>query len=428
MANVLDYIDWRGDLSFKASPINEIDKYIFACIGKPDYTGIIPADSSTISLKAAVDGYFAANPDEDKLGVIASAMTLPMLKKIAVSPRYSSVRLSGFINKVSVENTEQFSAVTVHVGDINYIAFRGTDDSIVGWKENCQLAVKDTVPAQRDALDYLKWAAKAYESPMIVCGHSKGGNLAIYAASNAPEEVQNRILEVYGYDSPGFNVDLLNSDGYKRIQSRITTVVPDKSIVGMLLNQAGRLDVVQAKEAGVVGHDGLTWDVTREAFIRADDLSDMSKVFRASIAETLAGMDTEGRGELVEEIFDVLTSTGAFTLTEFSEQNMRQSLETANNFVKAGEIRSFIFKLIEESLKQARATNTTRREVRKEERAVKAEARAEAKALRAEEKAAAAEQKAEENEENELFSDIEAAAKAAGEAIRNALKETAESI
>lgn len=403
MANVLDYIDWRGDLSFKAAPVNEIDKYIFSCIGKPDYTGIIPEDNSPVSLKTAVDGYFAANPDAEKLGVIASALTLPMLKKIAASPRYSGIRLSGFVNKVSLEDTEQFSAVVVHVGSLNYIVFRGTDDSIVGWRENCELAVKDTVPAQRDALQYLLWAAETYDSPMIVSGHSKGGNLAIYAASNAPEDVQNRILEVYGYDSPGFKEEFFHSDGYKRIQSRIVTVVPNKSIVGMLLNQAGRLDVVQAEEAGVVGHDGLTWDVTRDAFIHAPDLSDMSKIFRASIAETLAGMDTEDRGELVNEIFDVLTSTGAFTLTEFSEQNMRQSLEVANNFVKAGEVRSFIFKMIEKSIKQVKSTNAARKEEKP----------------KAEKKPAKPERKE---------TDLNAAAESAGEALRNALFETAESI
>ena len=410
MANVLDYIDWRGDLSFKAAPVNEIDKYIFACIGKPDYTGIIPEDNSPVSLKDAVEDYFAANPSGDRLGVIASALTLPMLRKIAVSPRYSGIRLSGFINKVSLEETEQFSAVTVHVGGINYIAFRGTDDSIVGWKENCELAVKDSVPAQSDALQYLLRAAETYDSPMIVCGHSKGGNLAVYAASNAPEEVQNRILEVYSYDGPGFMEEFFHSDGYKRIQSRIVTMVPHKSIVGVLLNQAGRLEVIQAEDAGVVGHDGLTWDVTRDAFIHAADLSEMSKIFRASIAETLQGMKTDDRAELVEEIFDVLTSTGAFTLTEFSEQNMRQSLEVANNFVKAGEVRSFIFKMIEKSLKQVKSTNAARKEVRKEEKP-----RTDKKAVKAEKQA-------------EKEAAIEAAGESAFEAVRNALMETAESI
>ena len=352
MSNVMDYIDWRGDLSFDAAPVNEIDKYIFTCIGKPDYTGIIPAGTETLSIKEALDGFLELHPENgEKLGVIASAKTIPAIKKASVSERYADVRLSGFINKISVEKTEQFSALTVLADGINYVSFRGTDDTIVGWKENCELAVYDCVPAQIDALKYLMWAAENYEGPLIVCGHSKGGNLATYAASYAPEEVQDRIIEVNCYDSPGFRDAFLAFEGYKRVQEKITTYVPYKSVIGMLLGQAGRLDVIDADTTGVVGHDGFTWSVSRDSFSHAPELSDFSKVFRSSIAETLEGMDIDDRKELVEEIFDVLTSSGAFTLSDFTEQNMRQALETAKQFRRAGEIRSFVFKVIEKSVK-----------------------------------------------------------------------------
>lgn len=355
MADVLDYIDWRGDLSFNAAPVNEIDKYIFACIGKPDYTGVIPSDTQSVNIKTAVDGYFTLNPDVgDKLGLVASAKTLPALKKLAESERYKDVRLSGFINKVLVEKTEQFSALVVKADGINYVSFRGTDDTIVGWKENCQLAVRKSVPAQRDALAYLTWAAENYDGPLVVCGHSKGGNLAIYAACKAPEEIQNRIVEVYSYDGPGFQDDFLRSDGYERMRSRITTIVPYKDVVGMLLNQAGRLDIVNSQTTGVTGHDGFTWDVSRDKFSHANELSNFSKVFRSAIGETLDGMDTDDRAELVEEVFDVLTSTGAFTLTDFTEQSMHQTLELAKQFRKAPELRSFILSLIEKSIKEAK--------------------------------------------------------------------------
>lgn len=356
MANVLDYVDWRGDLSFEASPVNEVDKYIFAVIGKPDYTGIIPADSSTVSLRAAVGGYFQRYPDAEKLGLVASAYTLPVLKKLALSPRYRAVRLSNFINKVIVEETEQFSALTVHADGVNYISFRGTDDSIVGWKENCELAVKDSVPAQRDALTYLVETAKTCEGPLVVCGHSKGGNLAIYAACTAPKEIQKRITEVISYDGPGFMADFLDSEGYLCMEGKITTMVPYKSLVGVLLNQAGDLQVIQAEEAGVVGHDGLTWNVTRDGFVRAEQLSEISKFFRTSMAETLDEMGTEDRGELVEEIFEALTSTGAENLSEFPDQTLRQMFEVANNFRKSDEIRSFFGKMAEKSIKQAKST------------------------------------------------------------------------
>jgi len=369
MANVLDYIEWRGDISFDAAPVNEIDKYIFACIGKPDFTGIIPADTRTVSIKDAVSGYFAANPDiGDRLGLIASAKTLPALKMLAESERYDNVRLSGFINKVSVEQTEQFSALTVRVCGVNYVSFRGTDDSIVGWRENCEIAVYDSVPAQKDALKYLEWAAESFYGPIVVCGHSKGGNLAIYAACCAPESVQERITEVISYDGPGFQEAFLETAGYQRMKDRITTVVPNRSVVGMLLAQAGTLDVIDADTVGVVGHDGFTWSVSRSAFVHADDLSDFSRIFRESISETLDGMDTEDRRELVEEIFEMLTSTGAFMLSDFTEQNLRQSLELARHFRKASELRGFLFKLIENSVRNSIETRREERREEKEER------------------------------------------------------------
>ena len=356
MANALDYVDWRGDLSFDTAPVNEIDKYIFTCIGKPDYTGIIPADDKTVTVNEAVGSYFATHEDAgDKLGLIASTSTLPMLRKIALSDRFRDIKLSGFINKIVVEKTEQFSALTVFSPDgIKYVSFRGTDDTIVGWKENCELAVKEVVPAQLDARAYLEWAAATYDGPIIVCGHSKGGNLAVYAACTVSEEIQDRILEVNCYDGPGFMPAFLETDGYKRMQDKITAFVPYVSIVGMLLTQVGRLDVIQASNAGATGHDGFTWDVFRDRFIHCPDLSDASKIFNAAIDEAIADMDSDERRELVEEIFDVLTSTGAFTLSEFSEQSLRKSLELANQFRKAPELRSFLLSLAEKGIKSAK--------------------------------------------------------------------------
>lgn len=353
MATASDYVDWRGDLSFEVSPVNEVDEFIFACIGKPDFTGIVPPDSCSVSLASAVNAYFAMHGDES-LGLVASTQILPVLRKLAVSERYRNIRLSGFVNKVIPSLTEQFSALTVHSPDgINYVSFRGTDDTLIAWKENCELAVREYVPAQRDALAYLEWAADVYEGPIVVCGHSKGGNLAMYAACMAPAYVQDRIIEVYNYDGPGFMPEFLETGGFARMESRIVTMVPYKSIVGMLLTQVGRLVVIQSESSGVSGHDGFTWDVDRSGFIHCNELSNTSRIFGAAIDEALADRDIDERRELIEEIFDVLGSTGAFTLTDFSEQSLRQTMELAKNFAHASELRSFLFSMIGKSIKTA---------------------------------------------------------------------------
>ena len=348
MADVLDYIDWRGDLSFEVSPVNEVDKYIFACIGKPDLTGIIPPGRESIGIRDAVAGFFAANPDiGDRMGLISSVKTIPALKKLMSAERYKRLRLAGFVRKLDFERTEQFSALTVIAPDgTNYVSFRGTDDSIVGWKENCELAVRSGVPAQLDALDYLAWAAESFPGPICVCGHSKGGNLAVYAASLAPPEVQERICEVISYDGPGFMDDVLCSEGYRRICGRVTTVVPSRSLVGMLLSPAGTLEVVSSAKGGVAGHDGFNWDTLPQGFAHCSEVCEGSQVFRSAIAETLEDMDVSERSELVAEIFEVISCTGAVSLSDFTEQTLNQGFELAKSFSKAGEIRGFALRLL----------------------------------------------------------------------------------
>ena len=348
MADVFDYIDWRGDLSFAASPANEVDKYIIACIGKPDLTGIIPEGSESIELCDAVAAFFAANPNiGDRMGLISSVKTIPALKKLMNTERFGHLRLAGFVRKLDTERTEQFSALTVIAPDgTSYVSFRGTDDSIVGWKENCEFAVRSGVPAQLDALGYLKWAAESFPGPICVCGHSKGGNLAVYAASFAPPEVQDRISEVISFDGPGFMEDVLGSEGYLRIKDRITTIVPSRSLVGMLMSPAGELRVVGSAKGGVAGHDGFNWETQPLGFVRCDEVCEGSRIFRTAIAETLDDMDISERSELVSQIFDVISCTGAVSLSDFTEQTLNKGFELAKSFTRAGEIHAFALRLL----------------------------------------------------------------------------------
>ena len=354
MANCLDYISWRGDLSCELSKVNEVDRMLFSVVGKPDYTGIIPASGEAISLENAVEQYLDEHANQTKIGLLGSPLLISVLRKMADSERYRNIRLTSFVNKVLTEEEEQFSALTVSAPDgVSYISFRGTDDSLVGWKENCELAVQNSVPAQRDALAYLRRASELCEGPLVVCGHSKGGNLAVYAACCAEAEIQDRILAVYSYDGPGFQESFMTSDGYLRMESRIITYVPQRSIVGMLLNTAGKQSVVFSGEGGVAAHDVLNWSVDRNGLIPGEELSALSSSFHLAINETLDGMAIDERQELVEEIFDLLYSTGASMLSDFSEGTLRKTLEMAKHFRKASELHAFLLRLSEITLKSA---------------------------------------------------------------------------
>ena len=354
MANCLDYIAWRGDLSFNISEVNEVDRLLFSIVGKPDFTGIIPSEGEGLRLNDAVDKYLNEHMNQTKIGLLGSPFLISVLRNMAESERYRDILLSAFVNKVLTEEEEQFSALTVTGPDgVNYISFRGTDDSLIGWKENCELAFKESIPAQRDALAYLERAAVLCDGPLVVCGHSKGGNLAVYAACGADVEVQDRIIAVYNYDGPGFQESFLKTPGYLQMKSRIISYVPQRSIVGMLLYTAGTQSIVCSEGAGVAAHDLLNWNVDRNGIVPGDGLSKISTDFHLAINETLNRMDIDERQELVEELFDLLYSTGASVLSDLTEPSPKKALELAKKFHKAPEIHSFLLNLSEISLKDA---------------------------------------------------------------------------
>lgn len=353
MYTTAHYLEWRGDVPFTVSPVNEVDRHLFAVIGKPDFTGIIPEEGGDCSVKEAADAYFASHSDEpSSLGLLVSPYVLPTLKTLAASPRYDGLRLSEFVNRVRPEETEQFSALTVTVpDDAIYVTFRGTDDTLIAWKEDFLLAVLETVPAQQDALDYLVRAAELHEGPIVVSGHSKGGNLAVYAAAMAPESVQSRIRTVYSYDGPGFPDAFLATPGYLAIRDRVLTIVPQRSTVGMLMTHAGQLRSVRTERAGIQAHDGLSWEVGVRSFV-PQELGDSAKNFHQAMDEILKTTDLDGRRAIIEDFFDILNDAGAETVSDFTEDSLKKAVVMAKALRREKTVSTFALRLTEELIRQ----------------------------------------------------------------------------
>ena len=351
MAVLLDYLDWRGDLPFSLDPANEADYYLISKIGCPDLTGLVPADEREVPLQDVVAGYQAkwlqtAAP----LGVAMSPLVMESFYRLPTVPRFQSLMLSGFRRIDDHENTEQFSALTVRIPDgPRCITFRGTDDNLFAWKENFHMAIMDAVPAQRDALRYLRWAMEAYEGSFIVCGHSKGGNLAIYAASLLPQDMQDRIIAVYDFDGPGFQDGFLKQKGYLHILPRLHSIVPENSIVGMLLSTGKEPEVVACDSFGAKAHDGFTWQVLGTGFVRAKGLSASSTLFNKAIDETMADMSQTDREAFIESFFEILTSTGAFTLTDLTEMRLRSALDLVRSLGRDKEVQKFALSMLSNS-------------------------------------------------------------------------------
>ena len=255
--------------------------------------------------------------------------------------------LTGFRQVYDEKKTEQFSALTLRLpGGQHYVTFRGTDDTIVGWKEDCLLTVMDEIPAQRDAVEYLTWAASVYPGKIAVGGHSKGGNLAMYAAAMVPESVQERIGNIYNNDGPGFQEKILQTEGYRRIKPRIKTILSQNAMVGTLLWNDCDYTVVKSTAALLGAHDGFTWETTPTSFVRCENLSPSARAFDRAMEEVLVGMSMAERQEFIEEFFGTLTATGAVTLSDLSARMLRETLR----FARAVHQEPSLHKMVNETL------------------------------------------------------------------------------
>lgn len=323
MANLMDYIRWRGDLTFAASPVCEVDNLIFSKMTFIDLQNILPTYGSggTMAIGEAVRLYAAAceqaRPD---MGLLVPAEIHDMFLLMGQSDRFRHLLLSDYINQIEIEAQVQFAAVTVFLNtDEMYIAFRGTDDTIVGWKENFNMSHVDAVPAQLRAVEYVNAVmARCPHRRVYIGGHSKGGNLAIYAAVNCREEYKDRIVQVFNNDGPGFGHEMIESAAFLQMQDRITTLVPQGSVVGRLLEHNDNYRVVKSGATGLWQHNGFTWEVLGDRFVPENNLTKESRMIEQSIKSWVNSMSNEAREAFVNALYRFLTATNAATLTELT--------------------------------------------------------------------------------------------------------------
>lgn len=315
MADLIDYVAWRGDIPFSVSSFNEVDAMVLCQILYCNFDGLLPCEftkNAPTLREAAV--YFADSEDFSKrkdVGAMINDRTVYLLQVASESTRFGSIKLTGFVNKIDKKNDEQFCAVTYLLKNKGaFVAFRGTDDTVVGWKEDFDLGWKKEIPAQTDSLEYLKNAAASLWGPIKVAGHSKGGNLAIYACACVPKAIQKRISEIYDFDGPGFKKDFLNGKGYLGIKDKIHSYVPQQSLVGMLFEHDS-YTTIESTENGVMQHDPLSWQVEAVNFVELPDINDEAKLLKKTISESLAQLSLKQTEIFVNAVFNILKSLGS---------------------------------------------------------------------------------------------------------------------
>lgn len=322
--NIFTYIKWRGDLLIKDNPFNEIDALILCEMVYVRFDGVVPGpgEEGSITIADAAKKYKVSK----EKNMLYYAEKEELFLELARSPRFAEMTMSNYVSHTDTGRQQQFAAMHIQVSPgLTFIAFRGTDATIVGWRENFNMSYMMPVPAQQSAVDYVNRTAKGLFRKYWLGGHSKGGNLAIYSAMFCNPKLQKKIVKINSFDGPGFNRKVVNDDNYLAIKEKISAYVPVASIVGMLMEHEEEYKVVESNGISIIQHEGLNWNVCGTKFQLAEDIDDFSRHLSITMQSWLSKIPTEERRDFVNTVFDVLEQAEINTLSDLSEMDMKKA-------------------------------------------------------------------------------------------------------
>lgn len=335
LANILDYLDWRGDVPFSADPFNEIDGMILSQLC---YVHLGEVVSESFSEEVSIpDAYRRYRPDSIDINkrILTFEQDNILFRKVAESRRFRGTTLRGFVSSIETNEEMQFSALTYRLGDgSGFLAFRGTDGTVVGWKEDFNLSFMQQTAGQQRAIDYLNTAFENDDQPLRLGGHSKGGNFAIFSSLYCSEAIRDRIVSIYSYDGPGFRDEVIESEVYNSMLPRIKCFIPQVSIVGMLLGSSSEPKIVKNSAIGIKQHYAYNWELRRNRFILADKLKKSGDVINKAISGMLDDFSDTERELFTESLFEILQAPDKETLKELNKLRFYPSIIKAISKLK----------------------------------------------------------------------------------------------
>lgn len=324
MGNIMDYISWRGDLSFEQSQFNEVDNLILACFSYVNLDGISAVTKQKgIGLKKLTKEFMKLHTMKELEADKSFIRLAPfMMMEMAKSVRFGKCVVRNYVNDIVTEAEQQFAAMEIVLEDgTSYVSFRGTDDTIIGWKEDFNLST-GVVPAQKRAIEYLQKISEHTDGMLRVGGHSKGGNLAIYGSVMC-KSAHEKILEIYSNDGPGFSREFQELPEMKEMMPKIVRIIPEYSIIGTLLEHEKEPVIVASSSKGLLQHDGFSWEVQGPALVRRDSLNKTALRFIEILHKWIDGMDTEQKRLLIEDLFATLQASGYENLSEVQSGGLK---------------------------------------------------------------------------------------------------------
>ena len=314
MSNINDYLVWRGDLPINENfPFNEIDSMILARFSYLIFNKIAMEETETIEsiyykMKDFENDEFRYNGDKE------------LIINLGNSTRFKNMIVTDYVANNDKQVEKQFGAITIHISEYEmYLSYIGTDASIVGWKEDFNLSFMKNIPAQLEGKKYMELIANKYiEKKIRVGGHSKGGNVAVYSAISVSQDIKDRIIRVCNYDGPGFDKEIIEENKQSNIIEKISTFIPQDSVIGRVLEHEEQYEVVLSTEKGLYQHDIYSWQVLKDDMVKLDKTTDNSEVISKTLREWLKTTEPSQRKIFFDSIFELFYSTSALTFKELS--------------------------------------------------------------------------------------------------------------
>ncbi len=318
MENIIGYVKKWGEYSLFERPFNEVDSLVLCQLVYLHYGQFVPGldrRSAPVSIRNIYE-----HPDRDRIldDYWYRENNLELFTAAVMSKRFGSLKMNFYVDIINEQEQAQFSAMTYLLEDQSvYIAYRGTDATIVGWKEDLNLAFSKPLHSQSLAVEYMERVAGFVAGDFYTGGHSKGGNLAVYAAMNCKTRTRERIVQIFNNDGPGFRPEIREQGHYPEITGKMVKFIPRSSLVGMILEDQKDYTLVESRGVGMLQHNTYSWKIEEDHFIRAKNMADGKMMRDAALNEWILSLTDEEVHAFVDTLYEVVSASEASNVFEF---------------------------------------------------------------------------------------------------------------
>lgn len=317
MAGILDYMRWRGDLSFEQYHFNSLDAALLASII------YLPADPSAIG--HTLTEVAQTLKELDSFQPQMHGETGVEVNLIPYAPRIGQIEILDWVNRrEKTPHPLQFTAGAFRITkDTILLAYQGTDSSMIGWQEDMHMNFMPEIYGQNVAAEYLSEIALRFPNDKIyLVGHSKGGNFAQYALATASPAIQDRVLKAYSFDGPGFYPRVFNDNGFKRVRNKMKTYLPESSVIGTMLDHPEPVLIVKSIYPMKQQHDVRRWSVGRDSFVLAAGLSNGARILRHALIHFNHTIPENKRGEMIAAVFDAFENSNINDVSQLTANKL----------------------------------------------------------------------------------------------------------